>query len=74
MNIETRKVSIISWLTHLSNEDIISEIERLKDTEPDWWDVISDDEKSEIEKGLLEIEAGEIKTHEEVMSKYNKWL
>jgi hypothetical protein len=74
MNIETRKVSIISWLTHLNNEEIISEIERLKDIEPDWWDVISNEEKSEIEHGLSEVERGETKTHEEVMSKYDKWL
>jgi len=74
MNIEARKVSIISWITHLSNEDVLSKIESLQNTESDWWDLISDEEKSEIEQGLAEIERGEIKTHEEVMSKYIKWL
>jgi len=74
MNIETRKVSIISWITHLSDEEILSKIESLQNMEADWWDMISDEEKSEIEQGLAEIERGETKTHEEVMSKYKKWL
>ncbi|MBI9067353.1 MAG: hypothetical protein JEZ09_08675 [Salinivirgaceae bacterium] len=74
MNIETRKVSIINWITRLSDEKILSKIEKLQNTEPDWWDLISNEEKSEIEQGLAEIERGETKTHDEVMSKYKKWL
>ncbi len=74
MNIETRKVNVISWITHLSDEEILSKIESLQNNEPDWWDLISNEEKSEIEQGLAEIERGETKSHEEVMSKYKKWL
>ncbi|MCD4695453.1 MAG: hypothetical protein K8S16_04350 [Bacteroidales bacterium] len=74
MNIETRKVSIISWITHLNDEEILSKIESLQQSEPDWWDLISDEEKSEIEQGLGEIERGELKTHDMVMEKYKKWL
>lgn len=74
MNIETRKVSLISWISHLNDEEMISKIESLQKNEPDWWDLISDEEKSEIEQGLAEIERGETKSHEEVMSKYKKWL
>lgn len=74
MNIEARKVSVISWITHLSDEKILSKIESLQNNELDWWDLISNEEKSEIEQGLAEIERGETKTHEEVMSKYKKWL
>jgi len=48
MNLETRKMSIISWITHLSNEEILSKIESLQNTEPDWWNSISNEEKSEI--------------------------
>lgn len=74
MNIETRKVSIISWITHLNDEEILSKIESLQQSEPDWWDLISNEEKSEIEQGLVEIERGELKAHDEVMEKYKKWL
>lgn len=74
MNIETRKVSIISWIAHLNDEGILSKIEDLQQAEPDWWDLISDKEKMEIEQGLAEADRDETKTHEEVMSKYKKWL
>lgn len=74
MNLETRKMNVISWLTHLNNEEILSKIEKLKEGEPDWWDLIGDDEKSEIEQGLSDIEAGRTKTHSQVMAKYKKWL
>ena len=74
MNIETRKVSIISWITHLSNEESLSKIESIQDAESDWWNLISSKEKLEIEQGLVEIERGETKTHAEVMLEYKKWL
>ena len=74
MNIETRKVSIISWIAHLNDESILSKIEGIQNAEPDWWDLISGKERSEIEQGLAEVETGETKTHEDVMSKHKKWL
>ena len=74
MNIETRKMYVISRLTHLDNEEILSKIEQLIAEESDWWDMIGDDEKSEIAQGLSDIEKGRTKPHSEVMAKYNKWL
>jgi predicted transcriptional regulator len=43
-------------------------------TKDDWWDMISQEEKEEIEQGLSEAERGEVTSHEEVMEKYKKWL
>lgn len=42
--------------------------------EQDWWDIISDEERAEIEQGLAEADRGEVIPHEEVMAKYKKWL
>ncbi len=74
MNIETRKVSIISWITHLNDEEILSKIESIQQSEPDWWDIISDEEKAEIKQGLSEIEEGQLESHDKVMKHYKKWL
>jgi hypothetical protein len=74
MRIETRKLNLINWISRLNNEEMISKIEHLQDNEKDWWDLIDEQEKSEIEQGLAEIERGETKTHQEVMAKYAKWL
>jgi predicted transcriptional regulator len=40
----------------------------------DWWDTISEEERAEINQGLAEADRGELKSHEEVMAKYKKWL
>jgi len=74
MNLETRKINLISWLSHLQDEGVISKLETIQDQEPDWWDVISKEEKAEIEEGLAQLDRGEFSTHEQVMAKYKKWL
>jgi predicted transcriptional regulator len=43
-------------------------------TEEDWWDTISQQERDDIEEGLDDIRNGRTVPHEEVMKKYAKWL
>lgn len=43
-------------------------------SQKDWWLTISDEERTEIEKGILQAERGEVKSNEEVFEKYQKWL
>jgi hypothetical protein len=40
----------------------------------DWWDTLSEEERSEIEQGILEAERGEVIQHKEIMGKYKQWL
>lgn len=40
----------------------------------DWWDDVSDDAKTSIEKGLKEARTGKVTEHKEVMKRYKKWL
>lgn len=42
--------------------------------EVDWWNEISEAEKASIERGLEDIKAGRVVSHEEVRKKYLKWL
>lgn len=44
------------------------------DAEKDWWDDISDAAKESIERGLKDMENGNVTPHKEVMKKYKKWL
>ena len=74
MNLETRKLNIISWIFHLEDESIIKRIEKLRSYNGDWWEMIDENEKTNIEKGILQADNGEVKTSEEVFSKYRKWL
>jgi hypothetical protein len=42
--------------------------------ESDWWDELSEDAKSSINRGLKQAQAGELTAHEVVMKKHRKWL
>jgi predicted transcriptional regulator len=74
MNLETRKINIISWVSRLQDENTLSRIEELQSEKVDWWNSISDEEKAEIEEGIKQADGGEFKTTDEVLSKYKKWL
>ena len=74
MNLETRKLNIIRWISHLEDESIIEGIEKLRSSDGDWWEMIDENEKANIKKGILQADNGEVKSSEEVLSKYRKWL
>jgi predicted transcriptional regulator len=44
------------------------------DAQKDWWDEIQEDAKKSIKRGLDDAKKGKVRTHEEVMKKYKKWL
>jgi len=40
----------------------------------DFWDELSVEQKASVEKGLVQANKGELKSHKEVIKKYKKWL
>ncbi|OWK97653.1 hypothetical protein EGH90_10815 [Kaistella haifensis] len=75
INIETKKLALIQWLTSLNDVSMIDKIMELKQEETkDWWNEISDEEKESIEKGLSDAESGKLTPHSEIIKKYEKWL
>ena len=44
------------------------------DQDQDWWDEISDEEKSSIDRGLRQLEQGKGIPHEEVVKRHPKWF
>ena len=75
INIETKKLALIQWLTSLNDVSMIDKILELKNKESkDWWNEISDEEKESIEKGLSDAESGKLTPHSEIIKKYEKWL
>lgn len=75
-NIEKEKLEIIKWVTTLKDETSIARLKMLKESKvgADWWNEISEEEKSAINKGLADIKAGRIKSHKEAKKLYAKWL
>lgn len=47
-------------------------LEREAAREIDFWDKLSEEEKAGIERGLADVEAGRVSTHEEVMNRVKK--
>ncbi len=76
LSIEKEKLEIIKWVTSLKDDSAIERLRLLKENsnKRDWWNEITDEEKSAIDKGLADIKAGRIKPHKEAKKLYAKWL
>ncbi len=75
MNIQNAKIDLIQWLTTLEDKSLIQKILELRKTQTkDWWNEISDLEKSSIEKGIVDAQNGKITPHSEARKVYEKWL
>lgn len=78
MNVTELRSDLHNMIDNITDSNILNAVKTLlagkTATQTDWWNVISDEERAEIEQGLSEAERGEVITHEEVMSKYKKWL
>ena len=67
------KLELIQWLTKLEDSETLDYLKIVKDssgTSSDWWHDLTDDEKSGIVRGLADIDAGRVHSHEEVKLKY----
>ncbi len=74
MDIQTEKLQLIEWLARLNNTATLQRFITLKNEEDkDWWDILSKEERSEIEDGLAAADRGEVVSHEDVMAMYKKW-
>ncbi len=76
LNVEKEKLEIIKWVTNLKNNTAIERLRMLRANprKLDWWNEITDEEKTAIDKGLADIKAGRVKPHKEAKKLYEKWL
>jgi hypothetical protein len=73
---DSDKKRIIQWVLELSEPKLLEKIKYLmaSESEADWWDEISVEERKAIEEGIQQINAGQWVSHEEVKNSYAKWL
>jgi hypothetical protein len=76
INIEREKLDIIKWVTGLKDTSALERIRMLRvhPKKMDWWDEITEEEKSAIDKGLEDIKEGRVRPHKEAKKIYEKWL
>ncbi len=75
LNIQSKKLELIQWLSTIEDLSVLNKIIDLKKQEnKDWWNLISDNEKQSIEKGLQDADAGKLNSHSKARQLYDKWL
>jgi hypothetical protein len=70
MDIQAKKLNLIQWLIQLNDENLLNKIQALQTEDIDFWNELSDSQKQEINKGLVELDAGQRHDYESVISKY----
>jgi hypothetical protein len=69
MNIETRKINIINWISSLQEEDILAKMEKIQKEKADWWNTVNDEDKEAINEGLEQLDKGEFLTRSQARNK-----
>lgn len=67
------KLELIEWLSTLEDSETIKYLKVVKESNKpgkDWWHDLTDAQKKGIERGLKDIDAGRVVSHERVKSKY----
>lgn len=70
-----KKIELIQWLSTLEDNSILDKLLKFKKEDTKyWWHSISEEDKSSIEKGIVDAEKGNLVAHSEVRKIYEKWL
>lgn len=72
MNLDTRKINIINWISSVQEEDILAEMERIQMQKTDWFDTINNEDKNAINEGLKQLDKGEFLTRSQVRDSINE--
>jgi hypothetical protein len=73
MDIQSEKLKVIEILLKTQDEAIIDQVKAiLQDDQTEHWDELPAHVKKAIEIADLQIERGEVKPHEEVMTSFKK--
>ncbi|MBW8050927.1 MAG: hypothetical protein FVQ77_11440 [Cytophagales bacterium] len=80
MDIQAEKLSVIQRLEQINDISLIQAIKEILDfalkqrNEKDIWNTLTNEQKQSIERGIVQADKGELKSHKEVMKRYKKWL
>jgi hypothetical protein len=72
MNLETRKINLINWISSVQEEDVLARMEMIQREKNDWWDAVSNEDKKAIHEGLGQLDKGEYITRSKVRNNSNE--
>ena len=69
MNIQAVKLKLVQRILNTNKPSLLKKIDKIfeQESETDWWNEISDEERASIQEGLDELDRGEGIPHEKVM-------
>ncbi|MDA3860739.1 MAG: hypothetical protein PF445_05895 [Melioribacteraceae bacterium] len=70
MNLETRKIGLINWITQIFDEDIINQIDRIRTDESNWFADLPDNVQDDINESIAQVDRGEGIDHSVMVEKY----
>jgi hypothetical protein len=73
MGHEAIKLELIQWLTKLEDDETLDYLKVVKDSRDsntDWWNELTDEQKSGIERGLKNVDSGKVHSHKDIKLKY----
>ena len=72
------KISIIHRICEIQDNDLLDFVKNIlevpRQSQSDWCDDISESEQVSIQRGLLDLQRGNLTGHDEVKKKYERWL
>jgi predicted transcriptional regulator len=77
MNLRAKKIELVQLILNTDKPSVLAKVEAVfkKEKDTDWWNEISEAERTAIEESLDEADRGKLIPHEEVMkevrAKYN---
>lgn len=76
LQIQNKKIELIQRLSTIEDINFLERIADFiaKEKKDDWWNELSDSEKTAIQKGIADADAGKLNTHSKAREIYGKWL
>lgn len=74
MNIETRKIEFISWITQINNKDLLYRLEKVKSERDNWFEFLPTDIQAEINESIAQADNEMLINHEKQVGKLEKFL
>jgi hypothetical protein len=73
-NIDHQIINYLSQLSDKKKKAVLSVVKTFAEDSPTLWDIMPDEVRKGIDKGIEQSKKGLGKSHSEIMKKYSKWL
>jgi len=72
MNIQSEKLKIMKLILETNNPRILESIKKLfnKSTKVDFWETLTQEQKDDIQQGIMDIENGDVVDYDDFMEKH----